>query len=871
MFYSLFSAGRRPLSLDFILTACTVLFLHTTALAQYPPGGNRPTPSGPGAGRSLNGRFYGKVLEDVSGKPVGYATVQLLTMQLDSTTGKREEKLVSGQLTKENGDFSLENIPVRGRYTLRISFMGFDAYEQSVAFDPSKGMGGLDRDLGNIRLKAGNTLLKEVTVTGDAGSFTLAMDKKVYNVDKDGIAAGGTAEDALRNIPTINVDIDGNVTLRNAAPQIFVDGRPTTLTIDQIPADAIDNVEIITNPSAKYDASGGNAGIVNIVLKKERRLGYNGNLRAGVDMRGKFNFGADLNAREGKFNAFLGLNYRGRKSLTWGETDRQNLSSVPQNNVYQDNEGVRTGYFSSVRGGVDWLMDNRNTLSFVGNMNGGNFDSEDEIDIQTDTFNNGEVYTGFSLRNTESDRFWRNYGGQILFKHLSPKPGKEWTADLNLNQSRSGNDGFFQTDYFGVYPTGQQKQETDTRNTFITGQTDWVNPITESVKLEYGARGAVRTFDSDNANFQLDPNSGEFNRIPGFADAYSFTDQVYAAYTTYTQSFEKWGYQAGLRVESSFYQGDLPDADTSFTNDYPLSLFPSTFFTYKLNEEDNLQLSYTRRINRPNFFQLIPFPDYSDSLLLQVGNPNLRPEFTNNVELAYQNIFNKQHNLLVSVYYQLSTDLITNYQFSAYDPVLDRDVVVSTYVNANQSQALGTEWTMKNTFREGKIELVTNLNLYNSIVDATNVESELRNEQFSWFVKENVNLKLPAEMTFQVSGSYQSRTAIAVGGGDRSGGWHGGPSSTAQGYTLPVWFVDMSLRKDLWNRTANINISVRDVFRSRVRGSYSETGTFIQEQYSRRDPQFVSLNFSWRFGKFDASLFKRKNTKTNMEGMDGGF
>lgn len=332
-----------------MLWTLLLLFSNTVLWAQYPAGGGGQRPAGGNGQRPIpNGRFYGKLVDDATGRPIAYATVQLFGMQVDSVTKTRIEKFVAGQLTADNGDFSLDNIPVKGKYTLRINFMGYDAYEELVSFDVGKSGPITDKDLGNIRLAAISTNLAEVTVRGDANAFTMAIDKKIYRVDKDNMAAGGTAEDALRNVPSLNVDIDGNVTLRNAAPQIFVDGRPTTLTIDQIPADAIENVEVITNPSAKYDAGGGGGGIVNIVLKKDRRIGYNGNLRAGVDMRGKVNFGADINAREGKINGFLGVNYNQRLSKTWGDTDRQNLIGNPRTNVYQHNEGQRDGYFASI-------------------------------------------------------------------------------------------------------------------------------------------------------------------------------------------------------------------------------------------------------------------------------------------------------------------------------------------------------------------------------------------------------------------------------------------------------------------------------------------------------------------------------------------
>ena len=863
-------------------------------LAAQIPQGERPR-GGQNAAQFNIGRFYGKVVDE-NKKGLGYATVQLLGMRYDSVSRSMKEALIAGQLTEDNGDFSLENLPIRGQFTLKINYMGYAEWEKKVAFDVKMPEGGgrpngnggggvgnmagsVEKDLGNIILQTSSQVLKEVTISAEASQVTLALDKKIYRVDKDGVAAGGTAEDALKNIPSLNVDIDGNLTLRNAAPQLFVDGRPTPLTLDQIPADAIDNVEVITNPSAKYDASGGNAGIVNIVLKKERRIGYNGSVRGGVDMRGRVNLGADINAREGKINTFLSGNFNQRRNLSTGGTDRFNLAgSSPLTNVFQENDGQSDGFFARARGGFDWFINNRNTFTLAASFNRGQFANDDEVTIRTDTLLGSQVIgTSNALRNSDSERNFTNWGGQALYKYLFPKEGKEWTADVNYNASNSDNEGFFNTTYINLPLETRQKQLGSGSNEFFTAQTDFTNPLTDKIKLELGARAAVRNFRSDNFNFQDDNGDGEYEQVKNFTDRYKFNDQVYAAYGNFAHSFAKWGYQVGLRAESSRYTGTLLDIDSAFTNEYPLSLFPSAFVTYKLNEEDNIQLSYTRRINRPNFFQLIPFPDFSDSLLLSRGNPGLLPEFTNSFEVQYQNIFSKGHNVLASVYYKRATDLITRYQDSEFIEELGREVIVSTYANSNSSTAYGLELTVKNTFWQ-KIELTSNFNFYNSIVDAQNIEAGLKTEQFTWFVKENLTFKLPSNFTVQFSGSYQSRTAFAVesggggrGGGHGGGGWMGGPTNTAQGYSIPVWFVDFSVRKDLWNRKATITLNVQDIFRSRKQGSYTESAFFTQDTWRRRDPQLVRLNFSYRFGKFDVSLFRRKNNKVDTEGMEGGF
>ncbi len=860
-----------------------LLLLPTFLFSQFPAGG------GANSAQFNIGRFYGKVVDDATGKGLGYASVQLTGMRFDSLSKSMKSALIAGQLTTENGEFSLESLPIRGQFTLKITFLGYAEVEQKVSFgSPDRqpgnapptggrpgggnGAGAVDKDLGNIRLAVSSQLLKEVTVSGEASQVTLALDRKIYRVDKDGVAAGGTAEDAMKNIPSLNVDIDGNLTLRNAAPQIFVDGRPTTLSLDQIPADAIDNVEVITNPSAKYDASGGNAGIVNIVLKKDRKVGYNGSVRTGVDMRGRFNLGGDLNVRQGKINTFVSGNLNQRRSLSTGGTDRQNLFGMPRTNVYQSTDSENKGVFATGRAGLDWFVNNRNTFTVAGSYTHGEFNAMDNLNIRTDTIG---ALSSQARREGESRRAFNNYGGQLLFKHLFPKEGKELTADVNYNGSQSNNNALYNTDYQDSPLQTRQKQAGKGTNNFLTIQTDFVNPITAKMKLELGARAALRNYQSENRNDQFNFISNEFVRAPGFADRYKFDDRVLAAYGTFSHSFPKWGYQLGLRAESSNYTGTLLDSDSTFQNEYPLSLFPSVFITYKLNEDDNIQMSYTRRINRPSFFNLIPFYDFSDSLLLSRGNPGLRPEFTNSFELQYQNIFAKGHNLLVSAYYKQATDLITRYQ-SVDSDLLDRDVIVSSYANSNSSVAYGTEWTLKNTFFK-LLELTTNVNLYNSVVDAKNIESSLQVTQFTWFMKENLTVRLPQAYTVQFSGSYQSRTAYSTdggggrgfgGGGGGGGGWMGGTSSTAQGYSIPVWYVDASVRKDLWKRKGSLTLNVQDIFRTRRTGSHSESAFFVQDTWRRRDPQLVRLSFSYRFGKFDVSLFRRKNTRMESEGGD---
>ncbi|MEZ4824739.1 MAG: TonB-dependent receptor [Bacteroidia bacterium] len=857
-----------------------LLMLTTGLFAQFPGG------AGGGAGMNI-GRFYGKVVDE-NGKGIAYANVQLVKAQPDPATQKVTEKIIAGQLTAENGDFSLEKLPIMGEFTLKISYIGYAQTSQTVSFGlkppaggapggapqtsgggfPGGGFpggGNFEKDLGNLTLTASDVTLDTVTVTAEIPVATLALDKKVYRVDKDASIAGGNAQDALKNVPSLSVDIDGNVALRNGSPQIFVDGRPSTLSLDQIAADAIESIEVITNPSAKFDAGGGTAGIINIVLKKERRLGYNGNIRTGITSRGGVNAGGDLNARGEKTNIFVSGNLNQNKGFSLGETYRQNLFGTPYTNLTQNVDGVMNGLFANGRAGIDWFIDNRNTLTFSGSYTRGKFRPSDEITNSTEFLYPDSTVVSEYVRSSQQNRNFRNIGGSLLFKHLFPKDGAEWTADVNYNRVRFLGGSEYSTVYDNGRTTQEQQNGTGSGQ-FITAQSDFVNPLNSRMKLEGGVRAALRLNENSIENTYYDPYTDTWVRVTSLADNFKFNDNVFAAYGQFSHQFENWGYQAGLRAESSFYTGALIDTDSSFTIAYPLSLFPSVFATRKLNETDNIQFAYTRRINRPNFFQTMPFIDFSDSLNLRKGNPQLRPEFVNSLEVSYQKIFSKGHNLLASVYYKQASNLITSYLINEYNNELNREVVVTTFANSNSSQAYGAEITLKNNFFK-KIDLTTNLNVYQSRVDASNVETDLIVNQLSWFLKENLQIGLPADFMLQFSGEYRSRAAFTPSSGNQMP-WGPQTTNTAQGYSIPNWFLDISLRKTFLNRKATLTLNVNDVFRTRRSGTYTYSDIFIQDSWRVRDPQIFRLNFSYRFGKMDASLFKRKNMKMNNQGMD---
>ena len=853
------------------------------SLAQNPMmmGGARP-----GGAQQMSGRMYGKVVDSITGKSIDAASIQLIQNKMDSATKKRADVIIGGMLTSSNGDFSLESVPLFGALKLKITAIGFLTYEQPVKFEIKMGggagtdmsamMNAVDKDLGNISLKIDAQVLGEVTVSSSKPLFQLGIDRKIYNVDKDIVATGGTAVDVMRNIPSISVDLDGNVALRNNSPQIFVDGRPTTMQLDQIPADAIESIEIITNPSAKFDASGGTSGILNVVLKKNKKVGYSGGIRTNIDSRARVGFGGDFNIRQNKVNVFGNIFLNQRKSISTGTTERYNILDNPNTILYQDDYNDSRSNFGFGRAGFDFLVDNRNTITANVNFVQGKFKPENQSDLLVDSLYSVKT-SSYTERHTDIVGAFKRFGSQVSYKHNFPKPGREITADATYNSSKNENTNNLVTDFYN-YPSNTirnsftQQQIGIGNGTNLVLQSDFTNPLSEHSKMEIGVRAALNTSNSTNAFYMVN-SSGQLILQPSSQIDYESSDRVLAAYTTFTNKIKDFGYQLGLRVESSRYDGELLKTNEKFSNNFPVSLFPSVFLSQKLKKDQEFQLNYTRRINRPNFFQLSPFTDSSDFLNLNKGNPGLTPEFTNSIELSYQKIFKNKDNFLGSMYFKNTNGLITRFQELFRSPANGKDYVLNTYINANSSYVTGLELTMKN--KVTKIwEVTSNINLFTSKIDI-NIPNQPEQDQFlSWFGKLNNTIKLPKNFTVQISGEYQSKSILppgtGAGGGRGMGGFMGfGQSSSAQGYVRSNYFIDAGVRFEFMkNKAASISLNMNDILRTRRSYIHSESLYFLQDVFRRRDPQILRLNFSYRFGKFDVNLLKRKNLKGERESMN---
>ncbi|HYH14918.1 MAG TPA: TonB-dependent receptor, partial [Flavisolibacter sp.] len=577
---------------------------------EEPPAGNNPVI------RIQEQRLFGKVIDGRTSQGLAAATVQLYALL---PNGK--DSLVSSQFTRSNGDFSFNKLPQTDSLEVRISGIGYKSWKRIITSTNGRSM---TTDLGNITLDQEVTTLGAVVVTAQRPALQMGIDRKTFNVERNLTAAGGTALDVMRNIPSVSVDVEGNVQLRNAEPQLFVDGRPTILTPDQIPADQIERIELITNPSARFDAAS-SGGIINIIMKRNRRVGLNGVATIGAGHPSIYNGNLTLNVRQGKLNFFTSGSYNQSGGEAKGRTLRQNKVNGLVNNYFNQyalNDFRRR--FSSLRFGLDFFATNRTTLSITQNIANGNFRNDETQDQEY--LNSSKQLERYGYRTSDGRNAFKRYNTQLNFTHKFPQQGKELTANINYNYGNGNDRSTILNSFF--FPNGtlygapsQVRNEGRNNNDQYTFQVDYVSPYDENSKLELGARSNINEQHSLFSSFSI--ANGQDTRLP-LGNNYMYREVVNAIYGSWSNKIKTFSYQAGLRAEVSSFEGNLLDSAKQFGYDYPNSarrffdaLFPSLFLTKEVGDNIQLQVNYTRRIRRPNFWQLNPFIDINDPVNLR--------------------------------------------------------------------------------------------------------------------------------------------------------------------------------------------------------------------------------------------------------------
>lgn len=822
--------------------------------------------------RSKSGRVYGKIVSSKTNKGLQAASVQVAIATADSirdSSGNAlsKDSIIAGMFTRANGDFSFENIPFADSLKLLITAIGYRPFEQPLRLNSNSaaGAGTPERDLGNLKVEPEAQVLANVTVTSTRPAMQMGIDRRVFNVERSITATGGTAIDVMKNIPSITVDVEGNVQLRNTTPQIFVDGRPTILTLAQIPADNIETVELITNPSAKFDAAS-TGGIINIILKKNRRVGLNGTASVSGGSPNILSGNLTLNLRQGKFNFFASGNYNQSGGRADGKAFRQNKrNGVIQNYFNQYSWNNRLRKFASARFGLDFFLDNRNTITLSQNFVNGKFtDNEDQ---------NQEYLTNSSILDRTGKRFstgannFNRSSTQLLYTHKFATAGKTLTADVNYNTGSGGSEtniinSYFNPDGTTYSPSNRVRNSGNNNNNQFTAQVDYVNPIGENAKLETG----VRTFIQNNTSifnaFSLG-EAGDEIKLP-LSNNYKYREMVNAFYLTFSNKINKFSYQVGLRTEQSKFDGELVDKGQKFGYQYPSSvkniwdaLFPSLFLTQTIGDKEDIQINYTRRIRRPNFWQLNPFIDITDPVNLRQGNPTLRPEFTNSFEFNYNKTY-KSGSLLGVIYYRNNLGDITQYSdtISAElyrqlnNAAVGSNAILNTFINARSTNRLGAELTLQQKLAKN-FDIVPNVNLQYRKVNADINGLNLSNQGFNWEAKLITNYKIETQdsrlfnnLGFQVIGEYESPTVIP------------------QGRRKEQYSIDFALRKDMFKeKKGSLTFSINDVFNTRRFGIIYDTKNFYQDSYRRWNVRSFRLTFTYRFGSTNFNLFRRNENR----------
>jgi outer membrane receptor protein involved in Fe transport len=799
--------------------------------------------------------LFGKVVDNKTNKPLEAASVQIFT------TINNKDSLIAGMLTKPNGDFLFPDLHLPQKFTVIVTALGYGENYQSVELPGDYGT-SKSMNLGNIKLDNQSDLLGAVIVTAQKPALQMGIDRRVFNVDKNLASTGGTAIDVMRNIPSVTVDAEGNVQLRKTSPQLFVDGRPTILTLEQIPADDIERVELITNPSAKFDAAS-SGGIINVVLKKSKKLGFNGLASAGVGIPNVLTGSLSLNVRKNKFNFFLSTNLNNAGGNSKSESVRQNKDrGIITDYFNQLSTNDRRRKFNNIRFGADYFLNSRNTISVSQNFVNGRF-----FNYQTQNqeyFDEDYVLTQTGKRTSDYKGWFNRSITKLNYTHNFSKAGRELTADITYNTGNGGNRAAISS-YFYL-PNGNVANDPsfvnnrgENGNDNYTIQVDYVDPITENTKLEMG----LRTFRQDNSSmfnaFAL--NNNVETKLP-LSNNVLYNESVHAAYITYSNKSKIFNYQLGLRGEYARFNGTLVDSAEKFGYKLPLDigsifdgLFPSVYLTKQLTENKELQLNFSRRIRRPDFWQLNPFIDINDPLNLTQGNPRVKPEYVNSFEFNYNQKYEKG-NFFASLYFRNNTanitrfsDTITTAQYEALNnAAIGENAILNTFINAQFTNRMGAEFTLNYKF--GRLEIIPNVNLQYRRVKAEYNGLNLSNQGFNWNSKMIFNYKIGSKLVvlnnlnIQLINEYES------------------PEVIPQGKNIAEYSTDFALRKEfLKNNVASLTFAINDVFNTRRSGQIYDTDNFYQDSYRRWDVRSFRLSFSYRFGNKDLSFFGQKDKK----------
>lgn len=739
-----------------------------------------------------------------------------------------DSALVTGAVSDEDGNFSIRTSP--GNFYLKITFL---SYQQRTI--PQINVISSDVDLGKIILKPSQQILEEVTVQSERSTMELYLDKRVFNVGKDLSNISGSASDILDNVPSVTVDVEGNVSLRGSENvRILIDGKPSGLTgistadaLQQIQADLIESVEVITNPSSRYDAEG-EVGIINIILKKERRKGVNGAFSVNAGHPERYGGSFNLNFRKDKFNFFSSYGLRYRSSPGKGTSYQQFFAPDTTFSYYQANSRNRGGVSHNLIAGIDYFFSESSVLtgSFMYRKSAGLNKSQYEFQ---DLDQNDQLVRTVTRQEREEEPE-DNSEVALSYRKDFDQKNHYFTADFKwIENIETEKSTFTETDDSDNSTIDQRSRNTENeRNVLI--QADYIRPFSSKGKIEAGLKGTLRIIDNDFLVEQLTDES-DWEVVGEFNNNLIYTENIYAGYAMIGNELNRFSYQAGLR-------GELTDISVELTRENAINyqnyfnLFPSTHLAYKLNENKTVQLSYSYRLSRPRFRHLMPFSNYSNNRTLFTGNPNLKPEYTHSIEGAY--LLNwESGSILSSAYYRHRTGVIE--RITVVDSIGYNRIFP---VNLATENALGLEfnfnWTPVEWWRFN-----ANANFYRAITQGQFEEQVLESDTYTWTSRMISRLTFLKEYDFQASWNYRA------------------PRQTPQGRRKSSYSIDLALARDVLKGNGTITLSVRDLFNTRKwRTIVDNEDLYSESEFQWRARQII-LTFNYRLNKKKDSRGRR--------------
>lgn len=761
----------------------------------------------------------GKIMDDQSSAPLGYATIQLIKTADDA--------LVGGALSEENGQFSLE--ASAGEYYLLLDFMGYQQLKTEAFTIANK-----DYDVGLIKLASQASTLDEVVVQAEKSTMEIGLDKRIFNVGKDLGNAGGSAIEILNNIPSVTVDVEGGIRLRGSNNvRILVDGKPSGLVsfkggsgLQQLQANLIEKVEIITNPSARYEAEG-MAGIINIVLKKDRRQGLNGSFDVTTGYPLNVGAAANLNYRANKVNFFInyGLNYRKTPSYTtiYQEVYHNDSTFISE----QEYDGIKDGFDNNIRGGLDFFFDEKNILTASYMLS--RSDGKRLTDLRYDDYINGtNRLNSYTLRTQDESEVEPISEYVLSYKSLFKREGHELNATIRYMDHWETSDQIYEQNSYS--PDGNRIPSRDLYQTSLNDETeeqlllqlDYVQPFADEGKFEIGVRSSFRDMVNDYIVKERN-DQGNLEVLPGLDNVFSYQENIHALYGIIGNKIKRFSYQFGLRAEWTDIETILEKTQEANPRTYT-NLFPSAHFTYDLPQGHAVQLSYSRRVQRPTYRDLSPFITFSDNRNYFSGNPDLNPEFSDVFELGHVKYFDKG-SIASSVYYRKVNDKIISIR-----SVDSQGFSTTLPENLATEDAYGAEFTAGySATKWWKLDF--NFNFFRSKIDGTNVDSDFSSDTYTWFTRQTSRFNLNATTDLQFRANYEA------------------PMNTPQGSRKSLYFFDLAINKDIFKDKGTLTLNVSDIFNSRKYRSVSEGETFYSFVNAQRIRRQINLVLNYRLNQ----------------------